>query len=91
MPCLGASPVYLLGKYYLGVQPTKPGYQEFEVRPVLGDLEWMEGSVPTPYGMIHVEMNREQVKVLATEGQGWLIVNNHKVKIEANQEITVKL
>ena len=87
----GASPVYLLGKYYLGVQPTKPGYQEFEVRPVLGDLEWMEGSVPTPYGMIHVEMNREQVKVLATEGQGWLIVNNHKVKIEANQEITVKL
>jgi hypothetical protein len=36
-------------------------------------------------------MNREQVKVLATEGQGWLIVNNHKVKIEANQEITVKL
>ena len=28
-------------------------------------------------------MNREQVKLLATEGQGWLIVNNHKVKIEA--------
>ena len=98
----GASPVYLLGKYYLGVQPTKPGYQEFEVRPVLGDLEWMEGDIPTPHGMIHVEMSREQVKVLATEGQGWLIVGNTastssdgaknlRVRIEANQEITVKL
>ena len=55
----GASPVYLLGKYYLGVQPTKPGYEEFEVRPVLGDLEWMEGDVPTPQGMIHVYMDRQ--------------------------------
>ena len=98
----GASPVYLLGKYYLGVQPTKPGYEEFEVRPVLGDLEWMEGDVPTPQGMIHVYMDRQQVKVSSTanatphsdhrsENQGWLIVGNQKVKIEAHQETTLKL
>jgi hypothetical protein len=109
----GASPVYLLGKYYLGVQPTKPGYEEFEVRPVLGDLEWMEGDVPTPQGMIHVYMDRQQVKVSCTaistphsdhrpenatphsdqrsENQGWLIVGNQKVKIEAYQETTLKL
>ncbi len=109
----GASPVYLLGKYYLGVQPTKPGYEEFEVRPVLGDLEWMEGDVPTPQGMIHVYMDRQQVKVSSTanamphsdqrsenatphsdqrsENQGWLIVGNQKVKIEAHQETIVKL
>ncbi len=98
----GASPVYLLGKYYLGVQPTKPGYEEFEVRPVLGDLEWMEGDVPTPQGMIHVYMDRQQVRVSSTanatphsdqrsENQGWLIVGNQRVKIEAYQETIVKL
>jgi len=98
----GASPVYLLGRYYLGVQPTKPGYEEFEVRPVLGDLEWMEGDVPTPQGIIHVYMDRQQVKVSCTaistphsdqrsENQGWLIVGNQKVKIEAHQETTLKL
>ena len=49
----GASPVYLLGKYYLGVRPTKPGYAEFEIRPALGDLDWLQGDVPTPHGSLH--------------------------------------
>ena len=87
----GASPVYLLGKYYLGVQPTKPGYEEFEVRPELGDLEWMEGDVPTPQGLIHVYMDRRHVKVSCTAGAGWLIVGDQSVKIEAHQETTLKL
>ncbi len=87
----GASPVYLLGKYYLGVRPTKPGYEEFEIRPALGDLDWMEGDVPTPNGMIHISMNHDQVKVHASEGQGWLIVGNQKVRIERNREVCVKL
>ena len=86
----GASPVYLLGKYYLGVRPTKPGYQEFEVRPALGDLEWMEGDVPTPHGIIHVEMNRQQVKVLATAGNGWLVVGDQRVRIHAGQEALIR-
>jgi len=87
----GASPVYLLGKYYLGVCPTRPGYEEFEIRPVLGDLDWMEGDVPTPHGMIHVKMNRQEVSVLATEGSGWLYVDGQKVRVETNKTVTVKL
>ena len=85
----GASPVYLLGKYYLGVRPTKPGYAEFEIRPTLGDLDWMEGDVPTPHGIIHVYMDKTQVRVLATEGEGWLYVGNRKTHIKANEEITI--
>ncbi|MBQ2209400.1 MAG: alpha-rhamnosidase [Prevotella sp.] len=87
----GASPVYLLGKYYLGVKPTKPGYEEFEVRPTLGDLDWMEGDVPTPHGLIHVYMDKQQVKVHANEGTGWLIVGDQRIHIEKDQEITVCL
>ena len=87
----GASPVYLLGKYYLGVRPTKAGYEEFEIRPVLGDLEWMEGDVPTPHGMIHVEMTREQVKVRSSEGRGTLIVGNQKITVEPHQDVIVRL
>ena len=87
----GASPVYLLGKYYLGVRPTKPGYEEFEVRPSLGGLDWMEGDVPTPQGMIHVRMDRQQVTIRATHNNGWLLLPNRKVRIEANQEISIAL
>ncbi len=87
----GASPVYLLGKYYLGVRPVKPGYEEYEVRPALGDLEWMEGDVPTPNGMIHVRMNRQEVSVLATAGHGTLIMGDQRIAITPQQEVIVKL
>lgn len=68
----GASPVYLLGKYYLGVKPEKEGYKEFSIRPVLGDLKWIQGAVPTPKGEIKVYMDKKQIKVSATEGEGYL-------------------
>ena len=85
----GASPVYLLGKYYLGVRPTKPGYAEFEIRPSLGDLDWLQGDVPTPHGMIHVEMNRHEVKVLATEGSGTLFVAGQQIPVKSGTEVCI--
>lgn len=68
----GASPIYLLGKYYLGIQPVKAGYSEFAIAPNLGGLKWMEGTVPTPKGEIKLYMNEKTIKVTATEGRGYL-------------------
>ena len=85
----GASPVYLLGKYYLGVRPTKPGYAEFEIRPALGDLDWLQGDVPMPHGMIHVEMNRHEVKVFATEGSGTLYIADRQVPVRSGIEVCI--
>ncbi len=87
----GASPVYLIGRYYLGVQPTKPGYTEYEVRPVLGDLKWMEGNVPTPNGMIQVYMDSQHIKIRATEGRGTLIIGDKHIDIPPMQELDVRL
>ena len=85
----GASPIYLLGKYYLGVRPTKPGYAEFEIRPSLGDLDWLQGDVPTPHGMIHIEMNRHEVKVLATEGSGTLFIAGQQIPVKSGTEVCI--
>lgn len=68
----GASPIYLLGKYYLGVQPIDAGYKAFSITPVLGGLKWMEGNVPTPNGDIKVYMDGQSIKVKATEGKGFV-------------------
>ena len=54
----GASPVYLLGRYWLGVVPTSPGFGTYAAKPNLGGLEWIEGDVPTPWGRIHVRADR---------------------------------
>jgi alpha-L-rhamnosidase len=68
----GASPIYLLGKYYLGVQPLSPGYATWVAEPVLGGLQWMEGKVPTPHGDINVYCSTTQIKIKGTEGTGTL-------------------
>lgn len=57
----GASPVYLIGRYWLGVRPTAPGYSEFEVCPTAAGLDWIEGSVPTPFGDIEVKATPTRV------------------------------
>ncbi|MFL5739388.1 MAG: alpha-rhamnosidase [Flavisolibacter sp.] len=69
----GASPIYLLGKYYLGVKPTSAGYATYSVEPNLGGLKWMEGTVPTPSGNIEVYVNSKQIKIRGGAGTGTLI------------------
>jgi len=97
----GASPIYLLGKYYIGVKPTSPGYETYSVEPILGGLQWMEGKVPTPNGDIEVYCNTKEIRVKAAMGIGTLMVksktkpsganvvdkgnNKYEIKIEAGK------
>lgn len=87
----GASPIHLIGKYFLGVRPTKPGYEEYEVHPALGGLKWMEGDVPTPFGKIHVKMNTHEISVQSDGGHGTLIIGDQQISIPANKEIKISL
>ncbi len=68
----GASPIYLLGKYYMGVKPLSPGYATYMVEPVLGGLQWMEGKVPTPHGTVSMHCTSSTLKIKADEGTGTL-------------------
>ncbi len=68
----GASPIYLLGKYYLGVKPTSPAYGTYLAEPALGGLQWMKGKVPTPHGEIELEVNKTALKIRSAEGKGTL-------------------
>lgn len=86
----GASPIYLIGKYFLGVKPVKPGYEEYEVRPVLGGLKWMRGSVPTPFGEVKVRMDAHTVTVKSDGGKGILFVGGKEYEIPVNKEIKIE-
>ena len=87
----GASPVYLLGRYFLGIQPTQPGYATWEARPYLTDLEWMEGRVPTPNGIIHIRMERHYVCIRSDEGRGRLYLGNRCFDIEPNTDYHIPI
>jgi len=65
----GANPVYLFGRYFLGVYPTEPGYNAYLIEPNLGGLKWMEGAVPTPGGDINVSVTpKNNVRTAQSEG-----------------------
>ena len=66
----GASPVYLLGRYYLGIEPTSPGYATWQAKPHLSGLDWMRGAVPTPFGPIRIKVTKHQVTLTTPLGIG---------------------
>ena len=43
-----------------GVTPAEPGYTLARVAPRLGRLAWAKGKVPTPFGLISIEVQGEQ-------------------------------
>lgn len=86
----GASPLYLLGKYYLGVKPISPAYETYLVEPKLGGLEWMEGKVPTPKGSISVYCSANKVRVKSDEGTGTLRIKSSKRPVSTAGNIQAK-
>ena len=75
--------------YFLGVSPTKPGYAEYEVRPVLGGLKRMQGSVPTPFGEVRVKMDATSVSVKSDGGKGVLVLGDRKYDIPVGKELRI--
>ena len=49
-----------MSAHILGVTPVEPGFKKARVQPFLGDLEWVEGAVPTPYGPISVRCDKQE-------------------------------
>lgn len=87
----GASPIYLLGRYYLGVRPLAAGYSQYEIKPSLGGLEWMEGTVPTPFGDIYIKMDRQHIHIKSDGGDGTLILKNKTIKITPHEEFDIPI
>lgn len=53
-----SGPTSWLSEYVLGVQVVEPGCRTVRIAPHLGDLEWVEGTFPTPYGVITIRHER---------------------------------
>ena len=87
----GASPIYLLGRYFLGVAPTGVAYETFEVKPNLGGFGFIEGTVPVGDGEVHVYLSKEKLRVMATKEGGTLIFGGKRIPLPKNETITIDL
>jgi hypothetical protein len=53
-----SGPTSWLSEYVLGVQVEEPGCKVVKIEPHLGDLAWVEGSFPTPFGVIKIRHDK---------------------------------
>jgi hypothetical protein len=86
----GASPIYLLGKYYLGVKPTSPGYATYLVEPNLGGLQWMQGKVPTPNGEIEMFADKKQLRIKGAAGVGTIKLKSKSKPTGKNLVVNIR-
>lgn len=81
-----AGAVPLLLHDILGVQILEPGFKKVKITPCLGNLCWMKGNVPTPFGVIKVIVSKhdgkEQIEVSAPSEIEILTENDSSFKIE---------
>jgi hypothetical protein len=60
-----ASPNYDFLATVCGIEPSIAGFKRVKIEPRLGNLDWVEGKVPHPYGAIEVKFKRKGAGVLA--------------------------
>ena len=53
-----SGPTSWLSEYVLGVKVLEAGCKVVKIEPHLGDLKWVEGSFPTPYGNIKIRHDK---------------------------------
>lgn len=54
-----SGPTAWLSQHVLGITVLEAGCRKVKIEPHLGDLQWVEGTYPTPYGIISVRHERQ--------------------------------
>lgn len=60
-----SGPTSWLSRHVLGIEILFPGCRRIRVTPHLGDLEWVEGTFPTPFGPVYVRHEKNGCKVIS--------------------------
>ena len=87
----GGGPIYLLGRYCLGVYPTSVGYETYAVEPNRGMYKHIDGKVPLPEGgEVTVRMDAHTCTVTTTRAGGTLILGGKEYAIPVGEAFTVE-
>lgn len=54
-----SGPTAWLSEHVLGVSVVEPGSKTIRIQPNLGDLQWVEGTYPTPLGVVKIRHDRQ--------------------------------
>lgn len=62
-----SGPTAWLSQYVLGVNVMAPGCKILKIEPHLEDLDWVEGTYPTPYGLVYIKHTKDSEGKIESE------------------------
>jgi len=86
----GSSPIYLLGRYFLGVRPTSAGYETFAVEPHLDEINEMNAVLPIKNGSVHIQKKNGKLTVKADKDGGVFVQNGKEYTLQKDKEVIVE-
>ncbi|WP_239256379.1 hypothetical protein [Listeria ilorinensis] len=87
----GASPIYLIGRYLLGIRSTAPGYRQFEVAPQLDLFDQLSCMFPVGEGEVTIELAEGTLEVRTNVDGGTLRLPNQTFALSKEQPLTITL
>ncbi len=85
----GASPVYLIGRYFMGLRPTSVAYETFEVEPQLGIFGDFTCELPVNEGTLRIKFEANQLEVYTDKEGGRLRLGTETFELKKGGTITV--
>lgn len=81
-----SGPTAWLSMHVLGLSPQAEGQRTFSVNPHLGDLQWAEGSFPTPWGTVEIKVaglpdGKVSAEISAPKGIRFIPSDNVRLKV----------
>lgn len=86
-----ASPIYLLGRYFMGLKPTAPGYASFKLTPELAEFKTLHSTLPLKNGTVTIDKTASELKIVATRSGGSVDFGGQTYDLTANVPLTISL
>ncbi len=87
----GAGPVFLIGKYVLGVDVLRNEKYKFTVSPNPGVYKQFSGTVPLADGMVKVEYTNGRLSVFTDSEGGAVLIKGKEYPLTPNKEFTIDI
>ncbi|MTV83110.1 amylo-alpha-1,6-glucosidase [Secundilactobacillus folii] len=86
----GASPIYLLGRHFIGLRPTQPGYATFKLTPKLDEFKTLHSVLPIKNGTVTIDKDATKLTVTATRDGGSVEFNGKTYSLKANEKTIIR-
>lgn len=86
----GASPIFLIGRYVVGLRPVKHG-QEFRITPELSGLDYFKAKIPLALGTVEIYMDRKKIEVFSSDEKGAVVAGENEYDVKPGKKLTILL